>query len=163
MPSVPSVKEWTNNVQLVLGTLGKEYGMFEFSSDHDLGSGATVELGNGLRIRPDVLWKDQDDKIKVIFEIDTCPSTSYPKTIYGSMLGGILLAKENNAEFVEVLRGGKNISKKAEIIAELFKKHFNEKMNVIEAPDTTDLDKMIELLIALELHKLKIIQVPTKP
>ena len=161
MSSAPITRDWSWNVQAVLRTVGKELGMFRFISDTDTGFEESVDLKNGLRIRPDVLWKDSDGRIKVIFEIDTYSSTSYPKTIYGSMLGGIIMAKEMEAEFVEVVREGMKISRKAELIAELFNKHFKERINIIEAPDTTDIGKMSDHIVE-ELQRLEIIRLPSK-
>lgn len=88
-----------------------------------------------LAIRPDVIWK-KGNKIKYIFEIDTGAYGNYQKTIFGSLLTGILLAKKYDCVFVEIVRKESSAlndnSKKAKKIESLFKQFYKSpKFHVI--------------------------------
>ncbi len=114
-----------------------------------------LKLNTGLSIQPDVLWKDKNEKIKVVFEIDSFTRGDYQKTIFGSMFSGVILAKEKNVKFVEIVPKGAKNSKKAKQIAKSFKKHFHENIYVIEIPNNRNY-RHIQYNLKNELSRLGI-------
>ncbi len=88
----------------------------------------------GYRIKPDVVWK-KDGKIRYIFEVDRGAYDNYPKTIYGSMLVGIILSKFYDCTFYEITFKSPN-SKKVMRILKLFKKYVidSKKIKLIIVP-----------------------------
>lgn len=119
--------KWTTMVKKVLRNKGKQFGYEKQLSEE------RKVMTKGLNIQPDVLWIKRD-KLKVIFEIDTFSRGDYQKTIFGSMLSGIVFAKIKNAKFIEIVPRGDKNSKKAKLIAKLFKKYFHRTIYVIEVP-----------------------------
>lgn len=119
--------EWTTIVRDVLRNKGKQLHYDRQNIEERL------TLVKGLNIQPDVLWI-KNNKIKVIFEIDAFTRGEYQKTIFGSMLSGIVLAEVKNAKFIEIVPKGARNSQKAKLIAKLFKKYFHRNIYVIEVP-----------------------------
>jgi hypothetical protein len=119
--------EWTNMVRDVLRNKGKQFGYEKQLIEE------RKAMTKGLNVQPDVLWI-KNNKIKVIFEIDTFSRGDYQKTIFGSMLSGIVFAEIKNAKFVELVPKGDPSSQKAKLIAKLFKKYFHRTIYVIEVP-----------------------------
>src|SRR3989344_8548246 len=82
----------------VLKKLGRDRGFETGKSNKTLKEFKEKE---NYEIRPDVVW-EKDGKIKCIFEVDKGAYDKYPKTIFGSMLGGIVLSKYMKCVFYEV-------------------------------------------------------------
>lgn len=115
---------WTSLIKKALLAKGEQLGYDTSNSNKKI----TLKTEEGdYEIRPDVVW-EIDNKKKVIFEIDTGAYGNYPKTIFGSMLTGILMAKKFECTFVEIIPRLSNKSNdnsfKAKKIASLFKKSF---------------------------------------
>lgn len=88
----------------------------------------------GYKIKPDVIW-EKDNRIQYIFEIDQGARGNYPKTIYGSMLTGIILSKIYDSVFYEITFSASN-SEKVKKILELYKKYIlnSDKIRLIILP-----------------------------
>ena len=152
--------KWTLMIRKILVNKGKLKG---YEVDSDKQQDLKTPKDN-YKIRPDIIWK-KDGKIKAIFEIDTGAYGIYPKTIFGSMLTGILMAKKYNCKFVEVVRRDSrkeaDNSYKAEKIASLFKSQFKSP-NIYVLPITIDHTKKygtknIQKQITSRLKEFKII------
>jgi len=112
--------DWTVAVQNGLKKQGKDRNF-----DADL-SGTKMEITGGkkpLDVRPDIVWS-RNGKIGIVFEIDQFKQ-GYKKTIYGSMLQGLVLAKQKGARFIEIVPRDEN-GKKACIISAVLKNEFKE-------------------------------------
>ena len=91
-----------------------------------------AQIGRGdsaISLRPDVVWS-KNGNYRIIFEIDTGSRDKYQKSIYGSMLSGVILSKEKKAKFVQIVprspRGTKGSAEKAKRIAKIIRKELKE-------------------------------------
>jgi len=109
-------QDWTDILQKELELRGQKEG-FETKPNKE------TKIENALKVKPDMMWI-KDGKTEIIFEIDQFP-VNYQKTVYGSMLQGLVLAKQQGAKFVEIVPNDR-VGKKAHIIAEILKNQFND-------------------------------------
>lgn len=111
--------EWTTHITKVLRNKAKRehYDCSNFEE--------TLEV-DGLRIRPDVIWS-KNGKRCVIFEIDTGAGDTSQKSIYGSILSGIVLAKRYRCIFIEITPKCQ-AGEKAEFISKIIKKIFRDSL-----------------------------------
>ena len=144
---------WTKYIRKALINKGKNL-RYETNK-----SNKNIHIKNSEPIRPDIVWK-KDDKIKIVFEIDTGARDIYPKTIYGSMITGILLAKQKNCKFVEVTPKGSN-GKKATSLLKLINSQFQKvpKSYVVQIGRLSgkDSEKNIQKSLTKELKKIRLI------
>jgi len=116
-------QKWTDAVQRELRKKGEDFGY-----DVDLSGTEFVITGSKkpFKVRPDIVWS-RDGKARIFFEIDQFSKIGYDKTIYGSMLKGLVLAKQEGARFVEIVPNDEN-GWKACMMSEILKKQFKEEM-----------------------------------
>jgi hypothetical protein len=110
---------WTYAIQQKLKKIGKEKG---YKTNR---SGKDIPMSKGKKdftVRPDIIW-EKDGRIEMIFEIDQFTKPGYSKTIYGSMLQGLLLAKHYTAKFIEIVPKDEN-GRKACMISEKLENMF---------------------------------------
>jgi hypothetical protein len=62
----------------------------------------------------------------MIFEIDQYSRDQYQKTIFGSILQGLILAKQKNAKFVEIVPKNTKNGRKARDVSRILKEQFND-------------------------------------
>jgi hypothetical protein len=115
-------QKWTKTIKSILKKKGKRNG-FDLNN-----SEKKIEIKKGLSVKPDVVWS-KNGKFRYIFEIDTGARDIYPKTIYGSILSGIILAKFKEATLIEITPRSPN-GKKAKLIVELLKEYFGHSLPV---------------------------------
>jgi hypothetical protein len=111
-------QDWTRILQLYLKNRGRREG-------YDIKLGEEMEIlskKESLKVRPDVIWT-KDGKPEIIFEIDQFTRGNYQKTIYGSMLQGLVFAKQEGARFVEIVPNTEN-GRKACTISEILKEQY---------------------------------------
>ena len=108
--------DWTDTLQKELELRGQK-------ESYETKPNKEIKIENTLKVKPDMMWI-KDGKIEMIFEIDQFP-VNYQKTIYGSMLQGLVLAKQQGAKFVEIVPNDR-VGEKARIIAEILKNQFND-------------------------------------
>jgi hypothetical protein len=149
-------QHWTKAVQKELDTLGQKMG-YEIESGKEM----RVETAkDSLKVRPDIVWWKNGEP-KIIFEIDQF-SRGYQKTIYGSLLQGLVLAKHKGAKFVEIVPNDTS-GEKACRISEILKMEFNDlpeftviKTRKSEALDSADRHAKYDLKKKLdEIHAAK--------
>ena len=114
---------WTDAVQRELRKKGKDFGYNVNLSGKEM---EIIGSKEPLKVRPDIVWS-KDGKAKIIFEIDQFIKPGYDKTIYGSMLQGLVLAKQKGARFVEIVPKDEN-GWKACMMSEILRKQFKENM-----------------------------------
>lgn len=112
--------DWTKSVKKTLKAKGKQAGFSVPQREK------AFVLG-GLKIQPDVVWY-KNGRINCIFEIDIFNGGYYQKTIYGSMLSGIVMAKNYKAKFVEIVQNKTQNGKKAVQITKLLKEQFGSSL-----------------------------------
>jgi len=111
--------KWTRYIRIALINKGKQLEYDTTLSNKD----NIIEAGDySVKLRPDIVWS-KHSTIRYIFEIDTGARDVYQKTIYGSILSGIVMAKQRNAVFIEVVPRSPS-GKKALAIVEILKNEF---------------------------------------
>lgn len=111
-------QDWTRILQSYLRNRGPKEGYNIGRAEMEI-----VSKKGSLKVRPDIVWTTKDGKPKIIFEIDQFTRGNYQKTIYGSMLQGLVLAKPEGARFVEIVPNTEN-GRKACTISEILKEQY---------------------------------------
>jgi hypothetical protein len=116
---VPTQKpKWTKIIVDKLKAKGKENGYDVSRSGKDI----PVDLDSKLNLRPDVVW-EKGGEIYALFETDTGAHNTYQKTAWGSMLGGIVLAKRYNCRFIQITPKDR-VGDKTVLMAKTIKEYF---------------------------------------
>jgi len=107
-----------------------------------------------LRIIPDSVWVKNNGST-IIFEINQFTGGNYQKTIYGSMLQGLILAKQIGAMFVEIVTKDKN-GEKASTICETLKHQYKDlpRFHVIQVSNRFSARKHVQWSLKTQLDAL---------
>jgi hypothetical protein len=114
-------EDWTRSLQSELKKRGPKEG-YDIISNQDV---EIAERDAVLKVRPDVAWT-KNGKLEIIFEIDQYSRDQYQKTIFGSMLQGLILAKQKSAKFVEIVPKNTENGRKAHVVSRILKEEFND-------------------------------------
>ena len=128
MKTKQATKQWTDNVTKALKNKGEKNGGYDVSL-----SNKTLPSKYLPNTRPDVVWQ-KGRRLRYLFELDQHGS-NYQKTIYGSMLRGLILAQEFDLHFVQVIPNDERHAMKIQQTLQAFKKLFHfKKADVLAIP-----------------------------
>ena len=127
---IMSETRWTTEIKRIIRNKGEQAG---FNVDKQFEERLNI---NGLKIQPDVIWR-KENRVRCVFEIDTFSNDYYAKTIFGSILGGIIMARVKDAEFIEIVKNRTHNGSRAEQMIELIKRYLGSlpKIHCILVPE----------------------------